>query len=678
MPTASPRSPRRNRQERRGVRFITLLGPTDGTAPTLENEVTDLELLGFSVSAGGSRVDSARFRFNLAKAGRRLQDTAAPIGYHRQIELRRLDEDGKPTIIAMWGFVAGISEAIEGAAEGIEVDVRLDPYVFGKPLTATKIWNVAASAGFEPRDVHWPFVFNPLIDGVIEGNRSGHREDADDDPPGPYVFVSPEAIRTGAARVTAQENETGSKWTLSEAVHRLCWSCNPDETFIKNPSLDEIKSAMEGEADVELKNVRLEFGDYLPANLDALLRPHGFGWSLKHELVDDQDAPPPEAGEEQPKKRETTITFYERGKGLPAELLMARVGKQITVDNTNVSSYRRSVMLADLANRVVARGGEKLYEGTFPLTPGWPSADDTRALGELALTATVGSDRPAVGRKYVINCAGDYCEPTREGVTDAYDFGTVLPGTWALVRRRLRPCISRQQDTDDARSYGYLVEWWDREAEDAADPDVATDPGWRRVREGYQVLEHEAGIYFHEPPGRLWQLVQEDAAETPPAGVTHPGLHLRITATVAADERLEAVATRTAESANGETLTLYLDLADQFHFRKVDADSVLHDKPNPDEVDDQERLQTYANKVRDLEQAADVSCSIVMPGVDHAELAIGMLLDRVDGRNLTLTANNPDAEEKRALQIVGFNFKLGSEQRTELLIETFRKERPAL
>lgn len=102
----------------------------------------------------------------------------------------------------MWGFIASMDdEAIEGKTEAIDIDVRLDPFVFGKPLTATKIWDVAASAGFEPRDVHWPLVFNPLIDGTIEGNRSGHREDADDDPPGPYVFVSPESIRTGAARL---------------------------------------------------------------------------------------------------------------------------------------------------------------------------------------------------------------------------------------------------------------------------------------------------------------------------------------------------------------------------------------------------------------------------------------------------------------------------------------------
>lgn len=72
----------------------------------------------------------------------------------------------------------------------------------------------------------------------------------------------------------------------------MIWSCNPDETFIKNPSLDDIKAVMVGAADVELKNVRLEFGDYLPAVLDSLLRPHGFSWHLTHELVEDQDAPP--------------------------------------------------------------------------------------------------------------------------------------------------------------------------------------------------------------------------------------------------------------------------------------------------------------------------------------------------------------------------------------------------
>lgn len=199
-------------------------------------------------------------------------------------------------------------------------------------------------------------------------------------------------------------------------------------------------------------------------------------------------------------KRETTIAFYERGEGPKAELLMARVGDTISVKNTNVSSYQRSVMLADLANRVVARGGEKL-RSNLP-------ADAGLAIGRRHSHAQRigphGDDRHGIrprGRAEVCHQLRGRllrADPRRGG--RRLRFRDRAPGTWALVRRRLRPCISQQQDADDSRSYGYLVEWWDRDATDADDPDEADDPGWTKVREGFQVLEHEAGVYFSEPP----------------------------------------------------------------------------------------------------------------------------------------------------------------------------------
>lgn len=650
-----------------------LLGPADGTAPTLENESSSLELLGYTVSGGGTRVDSITCRLNLAKARLRLQDTGGPIQYHRQIEIRRLDEDGKPTIVAAWGFVAEIGETIDRETESITVTARLDDFVFGKLLLTQTIWNHDEGANTS-REVHWPIIFNPEIDGITEGNRSSKREDENDDPPGPYVFVSPESMRTDAAKQSAQGSDTASKWKLSEAVHRIIWSCNPDETYIKNPSLEEIQSTITGEHDIELKNVPLPFGNYLPGNLDALLRPNGFGWRLSHELE-------PEEGEDEATKRVTTIVFYRRGDGPKAKLLMQRVGKNYDLKKTNVEKYARSVELAELANRIVVRGGWKRYEGTFPLTPGWDDTHDSKVIGELSPDQDFGRDNPAVGRKYVIDCAGDYASPVRVSPGTPYDFADDLAstGTWAKVRRKLRPCLSQQADGDDRRSYGYFVEWWDRKAASASDPDVLADPGWTKVREPFQVLEHEAGIWFDEPPGRLWELLKEMTAEEPPAGVDHPGLHLRITCSVDADERMQAVATRTAESANGEEITLYVDMPDAWHYRQRKSTSALAAiAADVDDADDQEAMQDYADQVRDLEQAADVSCSIVLPGIDHAEFEIGQLIEQVDGRNLTLTANNPNAETKRPLQIVGFNFTVGDSQRTELLVETFRKERAAL
>lgn len=677
MPSIS--SPRSTLEEVRlqGVRYVVLLGPEDGTAPSVENEAPFLQLVSYSRTAGGSRLDAGKLRYRLDITNQRLMDVASPLKFHRQIEVRRLDEDGDPTIVETWGFLVIVDQGLSQNQEELELQFRIDPFVFGQPLLSTVIWDVNDD-GEDPLsdplvDVHWPLVFNPEIDRILEGNRSGNRETSDgdepDQPTGPYVFVSPESIRTGAARLTVQDDDTGSLWTLSEAVHRLCWSCNPDEDYIKNPTLEELEDAF-GDHDDEVKNHLCPFGQYLPSLLDSLLQKHGFSWYLTHELE----------GEGEDEERVTKLAFYRRGEGVSAQILMERPGKSFSFKTTNVHSLSHSVNLAELANEIIGRGSFKRYESTFTLRPGWKSEYDTKYIDELSLNHEFGKDHSFVGRQFTLNEAGDFCEPTRTDVTEPFNFADELPGTgdWAPVRRRFHPCLSRHDDADDKQSYRYIVEWWDRDAEDADDPDDAFDTGWTKVKGSYQVLEHQAGIWFDEPPGYLWDLIQEDASETPPEDVTHPGLFLRITASLDSDYRLEKTATKRDTSPQGETITLYLDLADKFHFREVAATSVLYEKPGADTVDDSTKLQDYVDQVRDLEDAGDVSCSIVLSGADHAEWEIGKLIDKVDGRNITLTANNPSASTPRSLQVVGLNYQLGDGQKTELLLETFRKERPTL
>lgn len=654
------------------AQFIVLLGADDGTAPTLDNEVDYLKLLSYTRTAGGSRLDAGRLEYRLDLSNQRLMDIASPVKFHRQIEIRRRDEDGEPTIVETWGFLQGMQTQINATAESLMIDFRLDPFVFGDPLTAMKVWSVDHSGAEEDegdnedifRDVHWRWVFNPEIDRTIEGNRSSHRKDTS----GPYAFISPESLRTGAARVTGQRNDTGTKWKPSEAVHRLCWSCNPDETYVKNPTLEELQDAFSGHDDEDqIKNHVCVYGQFLPALLDELLRKIGFGWYLEHSLNDDDE-------------RETTIQFYRRGEGVAAQLLMQRPGETFSFKDTNVDDFSHSVNLATMANVIIGQGSFKRYESTFPLIPGWSDTYDTKGIEELARDHTFGKDNPTIGRQYVLNEAGDFCEPAREGITDPFDFAGELIGTgdWEVVRRKFFRCLSQHQDGDDKQSYGYVLEWWDRNLEGATDPETSDDPGWTKVKTPFQVLEHQCGVHFDEPPGYLWELVREDTLETPPEGVDHPGLNLRLTASVDADRRLECTADKRDSSPQGETLKMYLDVASKFHFREVLPTSVLYEKPDPDTVDDESKLQTYVDQVRDLEDAGDVTCSITLPGVEHAEFMIGMLLDRIDGRNITLTANNPDASTPRSLQIVGLNYQVGRRQMTELLIETFRKERPVL
>ncbi len=693
-----------------GVRYVVLLGPEDGSAPTRDNEAYFLQLLSYSRSAGGTRLDAGKLQYRLDLTNQRLMDIASPLKFHRQIEIRRLDEDGEPTIVESCGFLAIIAQEItggeSGGTESLTLDFRIDPFMFGQPLLHTVIWDYHPPEDADPladpiKEVHWPFVFNPEIDRIVEPNRSKRRETAAGDeegsPTGPHVFVSPESIRTGAA-ILAQDNEVVGPWKLSEAVQRLCVSCNPDETWITNPTLDELRDAF-GSHDDEVKNHHCPFGQYLPQLLDDLLRKHGFGWYLTHELD----------GTDEDESRITKLAFYRRGEGVKAQLLMNRPGIPFSFKTTNVASFRHSVNLVELANKIIARSGKKRRESTLPLFVGWVAEYDhsdsdpetERGIETLARDHAFGKDHPEVGRQFVLNEAGDFCDDSAESYrravpyplndelyniwwNESVDFEDPLPGQWAVVRRRFWPCISRQVNGDDKQSYGTIVEWWDRDAEDADTYEEKDDPGWTKVKGTYRLLEHQCGISFEEPPGYLWERWMErfryavDGDTPDGVGADKLGLFLRITASIDGDDCLEAIASKRDSSPQGEEIAITLTLDSKFHFRKVMNDSILKSKPNADEIDDTERLEDYAEQVRDLEDAGDVSCSITLSGTDHAEWEIGKLVDKINGRNITLTANNPEAQTPRALQIVGLNYQLVGGQTTELLLETFKQERPVL
>jgi hypothetical protein len=157
---------------------------------------------------------------------------------------------------------------------------------------------------------------------------------------------------------------------------------------------------------------------------------------------------------------------------------------------------------------------------------------------------------------------------------------------------------------------------------------------------------------------------------------------MRVTATVEGDTRISYSANRRDSSPNGRDIELVLDMPTKFFDRQLmktgPLASVLNGAPNtgtPDEKDDSTKIQKYAEEVQKTEDCAEVSVSVTLHGADHPEYEIGKLIDKVDGRNLSLDANKPDEGEPRRLQIVGYNLHLDGQQRMELLLETFVLER---
>lgn len=654
--TTAPANPFKSLSQK-AAKLVVYLGPTDGTPPTVTNEVDWLIPQRATLTAGSSRDQVLTFAVDLAKLEKRLLDTTVPVALQRQVELRTLDENGDPDTIIGWGFLAKNPQAINSQEESTSFEARIANFHFGKPLTSYPIYD---HTRVTPRlDVMRPLVFNPEIDERIEPNKSNIKDEK-----GWNYVIDPESMRTEASR-TFQE-QTSSMWKLSDAVLALCWWLNPNETHIKNPTRADVQEQFAARDDL-LKNVEIPSGMFLSEALDALLTPFEYGWHLVHTggFLRQTD----ELGQEEVSLiRQTAIRFFARGEGLRRTVLLQRPGESRDIKKTNVAEFDAVYDIFELANIVEVHGDFLKRESTFELQKGWKTQYDTKDLPDLSKGETFNEDHPSVGRKFVLNEAGDYIG-LRPEITEPFSFDFLFPEGQQTRRRRFQRCLSQHTDADDLESNGYRVDWYDSSQTDAVDPDDPTDPGWVRVTWPFSVLEKECGILFEgtTPPGGLWNLIDDPSK-----------IRVRITATVVGDQKLKGIAAKRANSPNAQDVPLVLDLKDRFQFSKVHVESIFKDRPSVAR-DDSAAIQTYAETVRNIEDACQIHCSVTLEGISHPQYSIGQIITNVRGRNLNLNAfSSFGVKETRSPQIVGFVWHLQGNQRLELLLDSFERERPQI
>jgi hypothetical protein len=313
---------------------------------------------------------------------------------------------------------------------------------------------------------------------------------------------------------------------------------------------------------------------------------------------------------------------------------------------------------------------------TVRLSKAWDPQYDTKRLSELRDSTEFAKDHPEVGRKWVLDTAGDYVglrpELTAPAVLDGVFYAGDEPGEddppLLVVRRRFLRCLSQHMDGDDAESNGYRVEWWNANAKNAGDPEDKFAPGWQRVKWPFSVLEHECGIYFDgdTPPDKLWALIYSDNADD---------AMVRITATIVGDRRLKGDATRQDGSANKSDITMTLDVSDRFQDSRIDESTNYGSifAANPTEArNDTEAIQAYAEEVRETTDSLRLDMSLPIEGAYHPEFQIGDVIEKVSGRNIRLLLASG-----RYPQVVGIVHHCQGQQ-VELLMESFRKERPRI
>ncbi len=634
-----------------GGAVVDILGEGSGTHTWVRAGGLDATLRPLVIrrSSGGRRLDHVDFEFDLAAAGERVQAARTPTGFARQVSVRLLDEKGLPTIPLAWGDVTEQTLQLGRTTGDERVSVRAEvrPYHFGSVLEGFRVWDpINEEEVLVDRDP----TFNPEIEGKIVGNRSGRGFDDD----GEVVtneateneirlHVDPQSIRTASAETV--QGEGNARWTLEDAVRWICVTCNPDETFVRNPKLEGI----DFEFAPDPKNITLRRGQYLPAYLDALLPPHGLDWSLRYEIEEGEDV--------------RTIVVHRRDgvDSVEKSLHWLAVGEDFTsTADQDLEAVRLVQNVGDVANRVVGQGASQQREVTLELYRGWSEDDDE---------ATDLDDKPHVWRRWPANLAGDYCYES-DGSTRLRGTTKPIPTTppdlsavfddWAPRERRWdRPLTI---DEDGQRYRRLFLEYSTDDGAtwiDFEDPDTP-------LGVPYRVLHDEATLEFSQVPALL-QAAGDSA-------------RVRCTGVLTGDSRVQKTAEAGDNTPNARDVTLFLNLSDRFADRQVyDASAfVKHDASGvqsafgsvlfdavgvADEQDDGDDLQNFVDDVRDNEQSARLTANLAMIGLVTG-LEIGDVVTGVDGRDLDFNRNSKDAETERYLQVTGLEWRV--EARTTL------------
>lgn len=708
--TAAPSSPSSPRS-REAVKLIAFVGDDTGAAPTaLTDAARWLLPIDFAYVSGGSQFNTLSFQIDLDTLESRYQDILVPIGVDRTVELREV-RNGNVDHLVAWAKLATNAVTVNGQQESSTVTCRLDPTALKlQPIGYGVYWDTPAASAV---NVARSLVFNPLEETLVWGNRSNLLDDY-----GAHCFLEHGTVRSQPS--LDLQTQSPKRWTLAEAVHRVCWLCNTTEALLTNPQLTDLQAVLDDLGrDAQFRNREIPLGSTLFEALDLILLPYSCSWRLKWKG---------ELG-----SVETSIEVFELGDGVEQPVRIQRLNDTMDASKTDVSDLQMNFDITAQPNRIRAVSALKQLEITLKLFPAWHPDHDPLAESEYY----DGWDKMArdpdyqpdgiyghVGRKFTANEAGDY-----NGFRTSQAVQQTIAGTTRLIRRPLLPCLTRGRSGHLIGNNGYYLEWKD------------FDDVWHLVEDGFEVLDNEAGIVFTGmPPVDVWNQFESD----------RENFYLRLTATVELDDREEYETPRRDDSPQGQDHWLYLpldhvfsekrlnDAGDQvsrfyadrkFDLVSADVDATTGDwtltlnadpkdvltvgqklavldstreriytvkelvgaavkvHEDADVIDGStatgalvfvntdaegctEQMKSFAERARDDNDFALVTPTIQLHGIDHREYEIGKLVPDAQPRNVSFAGRRGNI---RPPQIVGVQYEFQNRQRTTLQLEQMRK-----
>jgi hypothetical protein len=344
-------------------------------------------------------------------------------------------------------------------------------------------------------------------------------------------------------------------WTYASALNYLAAEGLALDVYVAN-SLAGLEDLTAGQV---LRDVEVTGLTALEA-MERLCERAGLGYCIAQVPVGDRDV-------------KDVLQLYRRGDGRRTYLRHQQAGEQLDLAKTNVAQCRLKTNRPAESIQVIGRGAAKRFEATFELVGGWdPGLEENNY--DLYSPATNPNFRTVrdVFRKWVLNEAGDYSgEPYNRGA--AYDFSSVFGNAnYCAHRRRFFPCLSTNAAV---ASLGYYLE-------------VSYDGGetWQEYAGAFDHLLEECGVYLNSVQMDLlmWYAIKKSL------------LQFRITATVEADECVEASLCDGSQKSVRPVRTHVVELGREFQYRKVSAASMFNNAKGvefgrPDECDDRDKMR---------------------------------------------------------------------------------------
>lgn len=508
-----------------------------------------------------------------------------------------------------------------------------------------------------------------------------------------------------------------SFWTLAKAAKYILARCN-DETYVDNPDFSVLTDLLNNRTPKDgadsydpddpatYDDAPVTLSDYDASNrpwpdvLAELLGYHGFAMRFMSEL-DDQGLPWHHLEIE---RRD------QAGPRDPKGLLLPKATVDLDPAAVNVGAIHVATDFRDVANRIEIESGEKLYEASFVLAPGFHvdpgDATSSNAAAFLMTAASVATDEVRDKyRKYVADEIGEghWSFPDDAWVEDEpidlspifpdVDPGGGKPKTPGYVRRR-RPGRNKLVTLDARKENLKKQLHFSRDYAGPEPPCVWDGTGtWQAIAGSWELLDDRLGVYVTADDVRQWKIGKDVSAakqEDSPSldGVTSIAdpsttvkatkrFHLRLTTAIEGDFGIEAVAERRKASPIGHPVTRRIDARDHYRYAEVEASSAAG-SGNAVVVDDTDKAVEKATQLRAAHEFPPIGGSVTIPHLDFS-IEVGDRIDKINGRDVSLQVNGGSeaGEAKSYPFVVARTFSMGGDEQTTVLQLSDRRNEPA-